>query len=225
MHSLRGRARAAALALCLVLLASCRADTRVSVVVHDDGSGSVAVVVALDPEAATAIGEIDDALAVDDLRAAGWSVTTSTEDDGSATVRLSKPFTSVEEANQILADLGGPVHSVVLGVEDSLVRDRWSVTGRLDYRDGLDVFSDHGLAQVLGSSLDGIVLRAPVELELRMPGARTQRWAAESGEQVVISAASTRWHVETLVLATAGFVLAFLALGVLLVGGRRARRR
>src|ERR687898_3547397 len=80
-----------------VLLAGCKVDTTLTIDVHDDGSGSVRVRVALDADAVQNAqaggGMLEDRVRLGDLQAAGWTVTPwRRARDGSATVSLRKGF-------------------------------------------------------------------------------------------------------------------------------------
>ena len=103
MFSLRPRLpRLARLLLLLttvvVLLCSCQAKVAVDARVARDGSGTIAVGVGLDDAALRHAGDLDAEARLDDLTAAGWTVTKATkETDGFTWLRASKPFHSPAE--------------------------------------------------------------------------------------------------------------------------------
>ena len=77
----------------LAVLGGCQAKLPVHTTVEADGSGTVEVAVGLDDEAVAKAGDLGSQLRVDDLRAAGWTVTDPTKEaDGYTWVRATKPF-------------------------------------------------------------------------------------------------------------------------------------
>lgn len=98
-----------ALALCC---SACAVDATVTVKVREDGSGLVRVDVVADAEAVQTAevggGTLEDRVRLADLPAAGWAVEPWVRnEDGSASVQLSKPFTSVDQVPGILEELSG----------------------------------------------------------------------------------------------------------------------
>ena len=87
-----------------VVLAGCRLDIGVDVAMQPDGSGVVTVTATADPElVAKAPSALAD-LRLDDIRQAGWTVTSPTKGaDGAMAVTLSKPFRTPVEAGAVLA--------------------------------------------------------------------------------------------------------------------------
>jgi len=163
----------------MLLLAGCQTTAWVRVDVHPDGSGSVAVDVYLDPEAAAKVGNLPKLLAVDDLTRAGWKVTGPASPDkiqaelapkqkhssagfpdGTVQVHLERPFTDPDEANAILHSLSGPdgpFTHLSLSRRSSLFKTQLRVTGTVDLSKGLDTFGDADLSEVLGGSLSDAV--------------------------------------------------------------------
>ncbi len=124
--------------LALVGLSACQTTAVVRVAVQPDGSGSVAIDVRLDAEAVARVGDLSRLVVLDDLEAAGWTVTgpgpsqdverlltesgevppdgpgasESGEVDvvppGEVRLHLARDFADIEEANDILASLSGP---------------------------------------------------------------------------------------------------------------------
>jgi hypothetical protein len=97
----------------LVLLCSaCTVDATVTVKVREDGSGFVRVDVTADAEAVQTAevggGKLEDRVRLSDLPAAGWTVAPWVRNpDGSASLTLRKPFTSVDQVPAILDELNG----------------------------------------------------------------------------------------------------------------------
>src|SRR6476646_4091408 len=86
-------------------------DARVDITLRADGSGTVAVKVRLDAEAVqklTTGGSLASAVPLDDLRDAGWHVSTWKRTASGATITLSHEFVGRAELARLLADLTGP---------------------------------------------------------------------------------------------------------------------
>lgn len=139
-----------------VLLSSCRLELDVNVAVEEDGSGSVEVVVGVDPDGIERIGgDLAAVLEVDDLLAAGWVIDGPDEEaDGYTRVRFRRAFADADEAAAIFADIAGedgPFQDFAVRRETSFARSEWGFTGRVDFRGGLEAFGDDALA----AELDG----------------------------------------------------------------------
>lgn len=95
-----------------LLVSACSVDTTVTVKVREDGSGFVRVDVTADAEAVQQAqvggGTLEERVRLTDLAAAGWTVEPWVRNlDGSASLTLSKPFTSVDQVVGILEELSG----------------------------------------------------------------------------------------------------------------------
>lgn len=145
-HDLNVRIRAgAALLLLVVPLAACRASAQVAVAITNKGSGVITVTLALDPAAATRIGDVRAALRTADLQHAGWVLDPPQPDAAS----IHHTFANVSEANALLATLGPAqlhVHR-----HRSLLTTKLSADGSVDLRNGLDAFADPSVAKALGA--------------------------------------------------------------------------
>jgi hypothetical protein len=110
----RPRRRWAVLAAGLVvLLAGCSTRATLTVTVHPDGSGSVALRLALDAQAVQAAEAggtpLADEVRLSDLSAAGWQVGHwVTAKDGSASITITKPFANTGQVAAIARELSGP---------------------------------------------------------------------------------------------------------------------
>lgn len=162
--------------------AGCQVRTVVSVDVAEDGSGTVEVAVGLDDEALGQVPDLDDNGSVDgadltqlvrveDLTATGWEVAEPEADGGMTWFRISKPFGTPDEANEILAELTGPegaLRDFELTRSTGFGRDSFELTGTIDLSGGLEAFGDEGLA----AALDGEPLgedAATIEQRLGQP--------------------------------------------------------
>ncbi len=156
------RAQRALLAASALVLSACTLDLEVDVEVAGDGSGSVLVVAALDDEAVERVGgDVAAVLALDDLRADGWTVDgPSRSADGTTTVRLRQPFDDPAEADEVfeeLAGAGGPFRDLEVRRERSLFETRWRFEGTVDLGGSV------ALPEAAAPTVDGEPLAATVE--------------------------------------------------------------
>lgn len=162
------RARSALLALCVVavaVLAGCRTEARVHVAVGEDGSGTVTVTVTIDREAADQLGD-PSAVALDDLRQAGWRATDARPHEGGLRWVLRRNFSSPEDLSTVLGEVGGAAgvfRGVRLTVTDGLASTKYHFRTRVELSGSLDQFSDPELADALGGVPVGWI---PEELAL-----------------------------------------------------------
>jgi hypothetical protein len=244
-------ARALVGALALLLVGACRLEVDVNVEVAKDGSGRVEVVAALDAEAVERLGgDLDAALALDDLEQTGWEVRGPTaENDGFTRIRVSKPFGTAEEAADVFAEIApadGPFQGFGVSRDTSFAMTEWGFGGRVDFSGGIEVFGDEALAaeldgepigrdvaaleEQLGAPLSQLI---DVRIDVRLPGEVTSNattsatdgatWQVPFGaEPLVMEATGSERRPEVLVWTGIGALLA-LAL-VLLVLVRLVRR-
>ena len=137
------------------VLAACRVDVGVDLVIGDDGTGQLVVTATADAELVQQVPGLAADLRVDDAVAAGWVVEGPTAtDDGGLTVVLRHPVTSAEDATNLLAGLGPPFAGVRLertvspdGKETTL-----ALTGQLTLPAGFDSFTDADLVAAVGGT-------------------------------------------------------------------------
>lgn len=243
--------RAALLGLVLVLAGACQMEVEVNVLVEEDGSGAVEVVVGLDEDALERVGgDLEAVMEVGDLLASGWRLDGPHLDpDGMTRVRLTHPYGTPEEATAVLGEVAaedGPFRDLRVTRETSLAETSWSFDGRIDFSGGIEAFGDAGLAaeldgQPLGQSVAEIEeqLGEPlsqlleVRVSVRLPGAVTSNattpfesgaaWELGFGEGPVdLRAEGTERRTSVLVFGAVGGA-ALVAL-VVLVLVRVARR-
>ena len=232
-----------------MLVAACQVEVGVGIAVEGDGTGQVRVGVGLDDEAAGQVPQLADQLEVDDLTAAGWTVTGPTpERDGRTWVRASKPFASPYEAAIILGQVsgpGGPFRDFHIERRRSFWAETWYLVGGVDLTGGLAAFSDDALRAHLDGASFGLtdaelVRRAgqPLDravrfrVEAELPGAVTSNgpvdvegravWLPVLGEHTALSA---RGRVLDGRRAAALTVAVLAGMTVLVLLGRRLARR
>lgn len=139
-----------------LVLAGCRVDVAVDVVVADDGSGTVTVTALADPALVAAVPELAEDLRTDDLSAAGWTVEGPTPTaDGGLQVVLTREFSTPAEANAVLAQLGGPngpIKNAEVARTSEFARSTWTFNGTLQVNGGIDAFADDALLTAVGGS-------------------------------------------------------------------------
>ena len=238
-----------------LVAAACEVQTTVRVDVEDDGSGTVEVAAGLDAEALAELPDLDgdgtsgaaDLAALvrtDDLRTVGWSVSDpDTEGDGTTWIRVTRPFGTPAEADEVLAQLTGPggaLRDLHVGREHSFGRTTYRFSGTADLSAGLEAFGDEGLAAALdGEPLgeDAAAIEARIGRPLAdavrlsvtadLPGEATT-WSPRLGDAPLTMAAESE-VVDTGVIAlVAAAALCVVALVALLVvravrGARRAQ--
>lgn len=232
----------------LLVLAGCRVDVAVDVEAAASGGGRVRATVTLDADAAAQVPDLAEQLRVADLAAAGWKVEgPSPAGGGGVTLRATKRFTEVAEAQRAMEDLGGrggPFRSLRLTRERTFWKTRTTLRGAVDLSAGLDAFGDDTLRQRLGGPNLGldpaaverelgrpladlfkfeIVAGLPGAFESNAPATRGDAavWPVRLGQTVPVTAGSEAWNVVN-IGAAAVSLLAAAALVVVLVRRSRA---
>ncbi len=227
----------------MLLLSACRIDATVSVRVRDDGSGTVVVRVALDPEAVRAAeaggSSLEAHVRLDDLPAEGWTVQPwSARADGSAVLVLRHPFASPAQLRAVMVGLNGvtgPLRAVRLDRGSEVARSTFDFRALADLA-GVEsgVATDQQLASNLSAQrvevagLDA-VLTAQLRDALRMnvavalPGARTRVWHLAPGTRTVLETSSSQLDVGRLAWLGLGVLVGIAAIVLLVFGERRAR--
>jgi hypothetical protein len=234
--------------------AGCRLEVHVGVDVESDGTGEITVAVSLDEDAVRrAGGDLEDRIEVDDLVATGWTVEgPRREEDGLTWIRASKPFGTPEEAGVVMAEINGPdgpFRDFRVSRERSFARTDWRFEGTVDFRRGIEAFSDPDLAaalegQPLGESVQQIEERLGatidrligIEVTVFLPGSMSSNAPLEADnavqwrpgvtdpEPAQLRATGRERNLAALAWVAVA-VLAFVALVVLVVSRvARARR-
>jgi hypothetical protein len=229
-----------------LLLAGCKVDATVSVVVKADGSGAVRVRVVADAEAVTAAESggvpLETAVRLSDLSDSGWTVGPwAKAKDGSATIVLSHPFASVDDVAPIIEGLNGkvgPLPTLQATREAGLLSTSYGVTGKIDIgAAGSGVNSDQELVAkltALGVDVNAIDQQLLAQVQssfslrvvVKLPDQPAVTFTPKAGATVAkVDASSSVMNTERLVFLVAAGGFALLAIVVWLRGGRRRRRR
>jgi hypothetical protein len=253
----RRRARlwivAAVASVALLVLTGCRVDTTVSVDMAAAGNGTVRVDVVLDHDAAARVPDLDRLLSVEDLRKAGWTVTTSAAtDDGGIHLSATKPFGTPQQAQQILASVGGadgPLRDLTVSRHSGFASTSYQVRATVDLHAGLDAFGDPALVQALGGTSVAAAARGLARpgdpdpasafgfhFAVTLPGGAAGDGARRHGDTATwdvplgaaprtLSASSSQGSPRRPALAALAVVALLAAVAVGVGGARRARRR
>ncbi len=169
----------------VIILAACRLDVAVDTTVNADGTGEVVVTGVVDKDVVDRVPGLAGSLVLDDAAAVGWVVEgPAATDDGGLTVTLRHPFTTVQEAANLLNSLGPPFGNVAfeyLATEDEVTV---AMSGTLSLPGGTwDAFGDQALLTSTGGTPFGAQLTesgaSPAEsmsvgLSVRLPGEITE---------------------------------------------------
>lgn len=224
-------------------LSACSVDATVTVRMRENGSGAVSVRVVLDAAAVRAAevggGTLEERVRLEDLPDAGWTVSPwRRRENGGATIMVRKPFARPEQVADVVAEVSGgdgPFRDFHASRENSTFSTRWRVDGDVDLRTPrLGIGADQQLVERLTaarvdpalveadlvSGLDGLRIHAVAEL----PGGAQRTVTAAAGERAGLVATSTSTDLGRVALLVVGCGGGLLALVILVVGERRARR-
>ena len=218
LYALAGRALA--LVAVGVLASACRADVSVDLDVEPDGSGTVSVGVGLDRAAVAEVGDLEEDLALDDLRQAGWEV--SRREEGELTwVRAARRFADPEEAQDLLAQLGPAFQDLSLSFHREFLRTRTTLSGVADLTAGLASFADPDLAaaadlpEIQRRFGEAAARAVQLEITASLPGKVTTNpaaldggptWRVRPGERVELRADGELRRLGPLVAAALSLV-------------------
>ncbi|MBM3659709.1 MAG: hypothetical protein FJW95_09435 [Actinobacteria bacterium] len=230
----------------LALLASaCSVDTTVTVKVREDGSGFVRVDVAADAEAVQQAqvggGTLEDRVRLSDLTAAGWTVEPWVRNlDGSASLSLSKPFTSVDQVSGILAELSGdagPLQSSEFTRDRSVFSTKTAATATVDL-DAMTtgILADTDLVNSLqAQGLDVAVVDQQLAAQLRdafhlkvvleVPDGQRTVVEVEPGAPATVAASASVLDTRRILFTVLALVLLAGVVVVLVWPRKRVRRR
>ena len=187
----------------MLVAAGCSVTATVDVTVREDGSGKVAVRLVADPAAVEALtgagGTLSDRVRTADLADAGWTITPwVTAADGSATLLLVKPFTSVDQVGAIIREVSGrdgPLRGFVATRARAFLAKHFGVQGQVDIgRAQAGVATDSDLAKNLtAQGLDPVATDRQLTAALR--AALTVRVAGHApwGGRTTVTVAAGKW--------------------------------
>lgn len=224
------------------VLAGCQVQLQTTVHVNDDGSGTLTQAIGFDAVALARVGDLSQQVALQDLKAAGWTVDAPVTENGTTWLRIHHPFRNVGEANQLLATLSGPngpYKDLVVSRDAGLLSTTTKVTGSIDLTGGPAIFGDQALTTALGGDPSGGLIGQieaaegkPVsqmfslQLTVELPGGATQSWQDDFTKTapVPVEASVSRSHLTTVLWE--GFVGLLILLTAAVIGLRiRARYR
>ena len=226
------------------VLAGCKVDATVTVDMHDDGSGRVTLDVHLAAQAVQALEsggtKLEDAVRLADLQGAGWTIGPwKKAADGSASLQLSKPFTSPDQVAGIVGELngaGGPVRDVTASRDRGLLGTDYSVKGAVDLGAiATGITADPELVasltnqQVDPNAIDQSLLQRlhealSVDLVVKFPDGSSTTVTGVAGQRVPVDASANVRNTRRIVLFAVAIGLVVLAV-VVWFGGRHSRRR
>lgn len=226
-----------------LVLGGCRVRAVVSVRVDGDGSGTVTVRVELDRDAVRRLtgtaDDLDDAVRLDGLRAAGWTVEPWEIDSrGGAALVLRAPFAGEDELVARLESLAGDGAEIDVELRRSrgVFRSRDRLEVALDTRRlGAGLASDPEVADALrtaGLPIDATDASLAAELRrslritlrLRVPGDRG-RAELSPGDEVTVVASSSDIDYGRVVTLVVALVFGVLGLRLVVLAAASARRR
>jgi hypothetical protein len=138
--------------MCVAVLAGCRVDLSVDMVVEPDGTGTITLVATADAEVVDAVPTLAAELATDDIVAAGWTIDGPTVlPDGGVTITLRHGFESDVEATNLLNSIGPPFNEMAMDRNTIGDDTTTTLTGLLGLPDGFESFADEDLIAAVGS--------------------------------------------------------------------------
>jgi len=227
------------------LLAGCKVDTTLTIDVHDDGSGSVRVRVALDADAVQNAqaggGMLEDRVRLGDLQAAGWTVTPwRRAPDGGGTVSLRKRFANAGDLAAVVAELSGkdgPLQGVTLERNRGFLSTEYKIEGDADLSRLTAGIADD--PEVVGQLTDQRVDVAQIDrrlaqqindafrlrIRLVFPGGGVTEVKPEPGKKVSLATSTSQFDTTRALLLAGAAALGVLGVVLLVRGELRGRRR
>ena len=197
----------------MFLVAACNLQIKITINVQEDGTGLVSAGVGLDPIAQDQdiFADLETILRTSDLAASGWDFeATGKAADGRVWYEASKPFLSPEDLQNILEELtGSPTafNDWEISIDSTKPKRTYGISGKVDLREGFDLFTDTELSVLLEEPPLGISLEK-LEAELgqkpedsvmmkvvvNLPGAGEQSYDIPLGQQRSIDASGENIH-------------------------------
>jgi hypothetical protein len=228
-----------------MLLAGCKVDTTLTIDVHDDGSGSVRVRLALDADAVQNAqaggGMLEDRVRLGDLQAAGWTVTPwRRAPDGSATVSLRKSFANAGDLAGVVAELSGkdgPLQGVTLERNRGFLSTDYKIRGDADLSRLTSGIADDPevVAQLTGQRVDvaqidqrlAQQINDSFRLRIRFlfPGGDVAEVKPKPGKKVSLATSTSQFDTTRALLLGGAVALGVFGVALLVRGEVRSRRR
>ncbi len=225
-------------------LSACDVDATVTVAMRHDGSGVVRIAVALDRAAVRAAeignGTLAARVRIGDLTAAGWRVAPWTRNArGGASLVVAKRFSRPAEIASIMREVSGtrgPFRDFTASRRASTFSTHWRINGIVDLRGlGVGVADDPALvASLTGERVDIPQIEARVSDQLKhlhlhvvtvLPHDGRREVTVTPGRRTPVTAAADDTNFNRVALFAVGIAFGVVALLLLVVGERRARRR
>lgn len=192
----------------VVVLAGCHVQVDTKITVNPDGSGTVAVAVGLDAAAMARVGDLQQQAAVDDLRAAGWTVEAPVQEGDTTWLRAHHEVADTTELARVVSQLNGtdgPWKDLAAGRRDTFLERVTEFRGTFDLTKGPALFSDPELDAQPGNPWQALLDRIAAEegrpatemvdfsVTVELPGGTTQTWRPSfaDGQPTEIAAKST----------------------------------
>ena len=213
----------------MLVLASCRVDAQVDLVVNNDGSGILTVKVGVDDDTLAQEPGLVGEVRTSDLQQSGWQVVGPAKGERGLTwISISKPFANAAQANELLKEITGDagfIRNAKLSRDAPFGRISSTFTAVVEPSNGMNSFVDSELLTAIegarpldaqlkkleakGKSLDQVL---HLKISVMLPGADGPAvWTPKLvGSPTKLSADSSEYHYFTL-----GFGLAALAMFVL----------
>ncbi len=238
------RLRAAAL-VCLVVLTACNVKVRATATLNADGSGKLAATIELDPKAVELAkrtsGSLTAAIALQDLKGAGWSVGEWIENEQGAKIEIERETVSPSDLEAAIEEIGGGRDGVLREVEVKIESGLYSSDHQFAYEVDLSKLrlddpeivvklQEAGVTPAAMADLaanratKGFTLELTSDLPMSEPTTKRFQW----GDKATVSETSAKYHPVSAGLVTMG-ALSMLVGAAGAFGNankrRRARRR
>jgi hypothetical protein len=153
--------------LIVLVLAGCQVDVDTTITIRPDGTGQVVQAIGLDDAALARVGDLDQQLSVDDLEAAGWTVSEpERRDDGMTWVTATKEVADTTDLALAVSEISGRegmVRDVAVGQSDTFLDRTTEFEATVDLSRGAGTFTDAELAAVEGDPYGALLARIQAE--------------------------------------------------------------
>jgi len=148
----------------LLLVSSCTIQLRVKIDLAEDGSGQITAGIGLDEGARNepALQNVEEALRISDLTSAGWEFeSTGLGSDGREWFESTKSFTNPDDLQKALNELTNSPEAFKDWKYSSEITSKtrdFAISGVVDLTDGLNLFTDQALNNLLDEPPLGIAI-------------------------------------------------------------------